>query len=235
MGFEADLSFPPLFQGEALKAPLDPFAKAVALAGLRADPGLIVYSEDQTAAKMAVILAPETLLRDAIGVVCAASLGLSDALGALAPPEVAVHFTWDGRYKVNGALCGAMRVAASTNDPMHIPDWLVIGLEIPITPNCAIEPGTTPDETALVEEGCADITAQALIESWSRHMLYWINRFTEEGFAPIHKNWCGKCDQIGTVTEGGTFVGLDERGGMLLRDGTTTTVRPLTSILQDAP
>jgi len=102
---------------------------------------------------------------------------------------------------------------------------------MPINMAAHSEPGQNPNETALMEEGCADVTAHALIESWSRHMLYWINRFEDEGFAPIHKNWCGKCEEIGTNTNEGTFLGLDDKGGMILRDGDTTIVRPLTELL----
>jgi len=234
MSFARELTFPPLFRGEAVGTAFDPFAKAVSRAGTGSDPGLIVYAQDEDAARMAVVLAPETELSAAIGVVLAVSLGFSDSLGALAPPEVAVHFTWPDRYKVNGALCGKMRVASASSDPENVPDWLVVGIDIPIKLGRDAEPGKTPDQTALIEEGCADVTAPALIESWSRHMLYWINRFMDEGFSPVHKNWCGKCEEIGGEMADGTFLGLDEKGGMLLRHNDKTTVVPLTSVLGES-
>lgn len=231
MSFSQDLSFPPLLSAAPVKSALDPFAKAIAQAERDAEPGLIVYATDETAARMAITLCPETPLEDAIGVTCAVSLGLSDALGALAPPEVAVHFVWPDRFKVNGALCGRMRAAASTADPATEPEWLVVGLDVPIIPDLNAEPGKTPDQTALIEEGCADISAPLLIESWSRHTLYWINRFLDEGFRPIHNNWTGKCEEIGQETEDGIFLGLDGKGGKLLRNNDKTDVVPLTSIL----
>lgn len=234
MTFVHDLSFPPLIKGEAIKATSDPFSKAISRAGTGCDPGLIVYSQYDNAARLALVLAPETALETAIGVVFSASLGLSDSLGALAPPEVAVHFTWPDRFKVNGAYCGHMRVASATHDPTEIPDWLVVGIDVPILPSGHDDVGNNPYETVLYEEGCGEITAVALIESWSRHTLYWINRFVDEGFSPIHKNWCGKCDDIGGEMTEGTFLGLDEKGGMLLRNKDKTTVVPLTSILENS-
>lgn len=227
-------NFPPLFRGESVSARTDPFAKAVSLAITGTDPGLICWSEDEAAMRAAVILSPEMQLDDAIGATFAVSIGLSDALGALAPPEVAVHFSWPDGFKVNGARCGKLRAAASIEDPTKEPDWLVVGVDIPILPVQDIEPGQTPDQTTLVEEGCADITAQRLLESWSRHTLVWINTLLDDGFAKLHRDWCGRCDDIGEDIDHpkqGTFVGLDEKGGMLLRNGDATSIIPLTHIL----
>ena len=236
----APLSFPPLLRGEPVRAQQDPFAKAVAMASAGADPGLLTWSADQSRARAAVVLSPEMPLRNAIGAVFAAGIGLSDSLGALAPPEVAVHFEWPDRIKVNGALCGKLLAASATDNPDLEPDWLVLGIDLPVMPLERLEPGQTPDQTTLWDEGCSEITSTSLIESWSRHFLVWINTFMEDGMAPLHRDWCGRCDTIGeTITipvEGkmtsGTFVGLDETGGMLLRSGDTTHAIALTRILE---
>lgn len=227
-------TFPPLLTGIGLAARLDPFDKAVAAAMTdEIDAGTVYYAEDDAAFRVAVVLVPETVLADAVGVALAVELGLSDALGALAPPEVAVQFDWPDRIKVNGARAGHMRLAAPTADPAATPDWLVVGLELSIAPLPG-DPGERPGETSLHEEGCIDITAPALIESWSRHMLVWIHRFVEDGLAPLRADWHGKCDHVGedvTYPEAGTFVGLDARGGMLLRSGAETRTIPLTALL----
>ncbi len=227
--------FPPLLRGEALRANLDPVTKAVSMAMRGIDPGLVVWSEDTTAARAALVLTPEEPLETAIGILFAAELGLADSLGALAPPEVAVHFIWPDRIKVNGALCGRMKVVASNNEPTSEPDWLVIGMEIPIMPIREAEPGDTPDQTALSEEGCGDITAPQLIENWARHTMVWISRFVDDGIAPLHTAWREKCDTVGEDVETpqkGTFMGLDENGGMLLKNNDGTTIIPLTSMLE---
>ncbi|MDJ1007061.1 MAG: DUF4444 domain-containing protein [Paracoccaceae bacterium] len=227
-------AFPPLLTGVPLAPRLDPFEKAVAVAMTEEiDAGTVYYAEDDGAFRTAIVLVPETPLSEAAGALFAVSLGLADALGALAPPEVAVQFDWPATVKVNGAAAGALRMAASTDEPGAVPDWLVIGAELAVTPLPG-DPGARPGRTALHEEGCIDITTPALIESWSRHMLVWIHRFVEDGLGPLHAEWRGKCDRIGEeVTEPapGTFVGLDENGGMLLRSGPETRVIPLTTLL----
>ena len=186
--------FPPLLTGLAAPAGADPMAKALALAATEdADPGTIVYAEDDAALRAAVILAPEMPLSRAIGVSFAVLLGFADALGALAPPEVAVHFTWPGGIKVNGATCGGLRAAASTDDPGAEPAWLVLALDVPHRLDGT--PGADPTRTALAEEGCADVGIPALLEAWARHMLGWIHRFTTEGMGPLHAEWRAKASR----------------------------------------
>jgi biotin-(acetyl-CoA carboxylase) ligase len=208
---------------------------ACAEAARDAEPGRIHYARTEDSLRAAVTLAPEQPLAEAIGILFAVQLGLIDALGALAPPEIAVHVQWPDRLRVNGALCGQFRAAASTVDPAAEPDWLVIGLDVPILPRDDIEPGEQPDETCLFAEGCGELTASELLEGWSRHMLVWIHTYLTEGFAPLHEAWRGKCDAIGsdvTQPRDGHFVGLDERGGMVLRTGDETRLLPLTQMLE---
>jgi len=232
---EADPTFPPLLRGETAPAGQDPFAKAVAAAAVGADPGLVVWSRAPDGLAAALVLAPEHPLEQSLSVVFAVALGLGDALGALAPPEVAVHYDWPGGIRVNGARCGRLRAAAPGADPGAIPDWLVVGVEMPYLPPEGVEPGTRPDETSLAEEGCIDVTPVALLESWTRHSLHWIHRWMEEGMAPLHEAWRGRAWGLGEdLPEGGIFVGIDEWGGRLVRTPSGTRLDPLTALLEGA-
>jgi biotin-(acetyl-CoA carboxylase) ligase len=231
-------SFPPLLKGEETLPGMDPFAKAVASAALGTDPGLICWARDETAMRAALVLAPEAPLERAIGISFAVALGLGDALGALAPPEVAVHYVWPGAFKVNGADCGTMRAAASTTDPAVVPDWLVIGVEMPYLRPSETEPGYRPGQTCLIEEGCIEVRPLNLLDSWSRHTLVWINRWLDDGFQPLHAAWRERAwemgeDLPGDSSGGGTFMGLDELGGMLVKTARSTEIRPLTTLLED--
>lgn len=235
---ESDLSFPPLLRGEVALEGTDPFLAASARAKTGADPGLIVHNGGGETLSAALLLAPEASLEDAMAMVFAAMLGLSDSLGALAPPEVAVQMVWPGGVLVNGARCGGFRAAASTADPEAEPDWLVVGFDLALARGG--EPGARPDETALAEEGCGGVDPFRLLESWSRHTLVWINDWLETGIGRLHADWSARAPGIGedaTVALGGAarrgrFVGIDERGGMLLRDGEVTTLVPLTAMLE---
>ena len=89
-----DISFPPLLRGEPVQAGVDPMGHACARATMGCDPGLVVHNEGGDTLRVALVLAPEAPLADAMAMVFAVAVGFSDALGALAPPEVGVHFDW---------------------------------------------------------------------------------------------------------------------------------------------
>ena len=226
------VDFPPLLTGMAVAG--DPFDAAVAAAE-EADPGTVFYLPDELAFSAAVVLAPETPLREAVSVSFAISLGFNDALGALAPPEVGLHLVWPDRFRVNGALCGGLRARASTADPAAVPDWLVIGIDVPMVPEAGVEPGEVPDETCLAEEGCGEIRGPDLIEAWARHMMNWLHIYLTDGFQPLHEDWRARAHALGDKVEAperGVFVGLDESGGMILKTEAGTRILPLTDILE---
>ena len=232
--------FPPLLRGEPVPRGTDPFAKAIAAATVGSDPGVIYHDTGGDGLRAAIILAPETPLSQAMPMVMVAASGFADALGALAPPEVGVHFLWPGGFRVNGARCGGLRAAASTTDAEAEPDWLVIGLAVPFRFAEGEQPGEDPDRTVLIEEGCADVEPVRLLESWSRHLLVWMNTLLDGGMAKLHADWRARAFDIGeevsvalpSGTCTGIFVGLDEMGGMLLREGAETRLIPLTAMLE---
>ncbi|MET1412456.1 DUF4444 domain-containing protein [Roseibium sp. HPY-6] len=231
----SDLQFPPMFQGEALSGAADPFERALALALAGTDAGTVVYNSKGDTLKASLIFAPEVRLEEAVATLPVCALGFQAALGALAPPEVAVHLEWDGTILVNGAVCGRMRMKASTSNPDEIPDWLVLGLELNMT-SSQENPGVDANITYLSEEGCAEITSENFLEAWVRHSLYWINRWLDEGLRPVHADWRGLVPKLGEPVEidgrSGTFVGVDENFGMLLRTGEETNLIPLSSRLE---
>ncbi|MFA3916561.1 biotin/lipoate--protein ligase family protein [Ruegeria hyattellae] len=230
----ADVTFPPLMWGEG--APGSAFDHAIMRATLGCDAGLIAHKLGATEMEAALVFAPEVPLGQAITMLPLCGVGLQNALGALAPPEVAVHLDWWGGIRVNGARCGGFRARASGADPEAIPDWLVIGFCLPLVP-ATEETGRTPDQTALFAEGCADVSPPALLEAWARHTLNWLSRWEGEGIAPVHSEWRGLALGIGEDVRNqsltGTFLGVDEAFGMLLRDDDTTHLIPLTTVLED--
>ena len=234
-----DVVFPPIFIGLQVEGALDPFTKACAEASLGCEAGLISFHRSVNRLSAAMVFAPEVPLSKAMAMLPACEVGFQNALGALAPPEVAVHIGWPDGIYINGASCGAFKAEASTTDPAAAPDWLVIGFHLPLMPE-AEDPdaGLAPDRTTLYAEGCADVLPTQLLESWSRHTLVWINRWMDEGNAPLHAEWRGILRDVGEETvlpgdppKSGTFVGVDEDFGMLLRTGSDTTLIPLTETL----
>lgn len=196
-------------------------------------------SEREDVLDAAFVLAPEAPLGESLSILFAVQNGFGDALGALAPPEVAITWVWPDRIRVNGADCGVFRVDASTRDLTATPNWLIAGVTLQMASPLSIEPGHSPSTTALIEEGVGDLTRTRLLESWSRHCLVWINSWLEDGFRPVHDAWIGRVeekDAVVSLTHGGAsrrgvFLGLDDRGGLLLKSGDDVAALGLEAML----
>ncbi len=235
-------SFPPLITGEALAAG-DPFTKAVTRATLGCDSGLLIHQVTADRVAGAIVFAPEVALERALAVLPACALGLQNALGALVPPEVAVGLGWDGTLFVNGAAAGRLRVAASAREPQAVPDWLVVGMEVALIPAADQEGGRDVTRTSLIEEGCGDLSPIRLLESWSRHLLVWLNRLEDEGTGPLIEEWRGLSHEpdealslrIGGQVVTGRHAGLGEDFTLLLRQGENTRAIALDQLLEEAP
>ena len=233
MSDAVEVTFPPLMWGEA--AGDSAFDHAVMKATLGCDAGLLAYKLGATELEAALVFAPEVPLRTAMAMLPLCGVGFQNALGALAPPEVAVHLEWSGGIRVNGARCGQFRAMAADADPDAVPDRLVIGFTLPLVPPSE-DMGHTPDETALFAEGCAEVAPPTLLEAWARHTLNGLNRWEDDGAAALHGEWRGLAHGIGETVENqgqtGTFLGIDEDFGMLLRDSDGTHLIPLTTVLE---
>lgn len=149
--------FPPLLVGHPVQGGQDPFQRAQAMASLGCDAGTVVYNIQADRLRVAIVFAPEVPLQDAMAMLPLCAVGFQNALGALAPPEVAVHLDWDGPICVNGAKCGIFQVAASSTAPEEEPDWLIVGWELALL-QTSDAPGENPDITALFDEGCAEVS-----------------------------------------------------------------------------
>lgn len=223
--------FPPLLSGREVASGADPMATAVRVAAGGEDPGVIAFAGPGDRLRLAVTLAPEVPLDRALQMVHALMIGVGDSIGALAPPEVAVEYRWPTTILINGADAGRVRLAASGDDPAAVPDWLVVGLDLRLAADDAVEPGERPGETSLYEEGSGPIPSSRLLESMSRHFLVWLRRWEEDGFRPLHDAWSARAEP-GMTVGGASFVGLDEDGRALLKDAAGTRADSLAGHLE---
>ncbi|WP_108483228.1 biotin/lipoate--protein ligase family protein [Oceaniglobus ichthyenteri] len=231
------MDLPPLFSPLA-SAGADPFAVAVAEARAGCDAGLVVYDFDHERLRAAIVFAPEVTLSQAVIMLPLCGIGFQNALGALGPPEVAVHLGWDGTLRVNGAVCGTLSMAAAPRDPGAEPDWLVISLDLALWAPMG-DTGLTPDTTTLAAEGCGDVEPGVLLPAWLRHTLVWLTTWEDEGNAPLHREWIGLAHGIGTDTvilgQAGHFTGVDADFGLLLKTQGGTRLLPLSDVIRDVP
>jgi BirA family biotin operon repressor/biotin-[acetyl-CoA-carboxylase] ligase len=225
---------PPPFRAFEVARELDPFERCLALAGEGAEAGTLLWGSGRETCECAVVLAPEQPLEQSLPIVLVAMLGLGDALGALLPPVVAVTFGWPDRVEVNGGVVGGVRiVSARTETAGAVPDWLVIGFRIAMRGRWGAGGQEPLDRTTLEEEGCGEVASLDLLEAYGRHFLSWINRWQEDGVAPVQQAWLARATGLGKPIEveaggqmrQGTFSGITDAGALrLVREGVTQTV-----------
>ncbi|MGD8809138.1 MAG: biotin/lipoate--protein ligase family protein [Gammaproteobacteria bacterium] len=242
-----DLSLPPAFRARTGPPGMNAVETACALAESGADPGTLARAPRDDVADCAIVLAPSEPLAPSLCVAYVAMVAAADALGALIPPVIPVGFGWPDRIVVNGAPVGGIRVlAAETEDTANdgaVPAWMVVGLTIALKlPPADAEPGRAPHRTALEMEGCGDLTVRAILESFARHFLYWMNRWQDDGFAPVRLAWLGRAAGYGVRNRGMETAGpwadrilldLAEDGSVTFQEDGRERTRSVTGVLGD--
>ena len=226
---------PPLLTAVAVPASQNLHAKAIALAA-SSDVGTVFYSEAVDRMHIAVVLGPEVTVADAGQMLFAMMIAAGDAIGALAPPEVAVSYQMPGYILLNKGRAGVVRMAV---DPaagaVAVPDWMVVSAEVVVsTDDTGAESwrqNSVYEHTSLAEEGGGHISRTRLVESCSRHFLVWVNRWQDDGFRPLYDAWMHRLDSgLQVVFDGASgveWLGLDETGGMLVKlDGKPVAIPP---------
>jgi len=177
------LMLPPAFRPLRLPASGETaHDRACALA--RADgeaPGTLVVGAGLKVVDLAVVLAPEEPLAIARRVGLVGLTALAEAVGSHAPPDKPVTLDADGTLFFDRARLGGGRLAwAGPCAEDAVPDWLVFSAMLIASKREAGDPGHTPDSTSLEEEGF-EAGADALIESFARHLLRGLSFWAEDG------------------------------------------------------
>ncbi|MEM8797385.1 MAG: biotin/lipoate--protein ligase family protein, partial [Pseudomonadota bacterium] len=180
--------FPPLITGHRLKTGQSPLRKAAAGARKgKFGAGDLLWVEANDTLEYAIILEPTVSRKKALDMVFTMMVALGDAIGALAPPEVAVTYTWPNRIRANGADIGRVEAILSDEDDADgAPRFLVVSPIIAVRPQSDdLDPGLDKDRTTLWDEGCGELTVVDLIDSSARHFMTWLNTWEEDGFTPV--------------------------------------------------
>ena len=208
---------PPILTPIPVVNGIDVFAKAIAVAG-KSETGTVLYSENPEYVEVAIILSPEIPKIKCNQMLYIMMVASGDAIGALAPPEVAVTYAFPGFIFLNRGEAGLVKVEiAPTNDDQSIPDWMVVGLKLRLNNNIEInENEINADLTSLADEGGGYVSRTRAIESLSRHFLAWVSQWEDEGFKPVTEVWNKRREETKVVTlksgQEVSWVGLDENG-----------------------
>ena len=208
---------PPILTPIPVVNGIDVFAKAIAVAG-KSETGTVLYSENPEYVEVAIILSPEIPKIKCNQMLYIMMVASGDAIGALAPPEVAVTYAFPGFIFLNRGEAGLVKIEiAPSNDDQSIPDWMVVGLKLRLNNNIEInENEINADVTSLADEGGGYVSRTRAIESLSRHFLAWVSQWEDEGFKPVTEVWNKRREETKVVTlksgQEVSWVGLDENG-----------------------
>lgn len=222
-------TFPPLLSGHVVVFDESPLSLAAiqAHAG-KLSAGDLLWSDDRRRLRFAVVLEPDVPRARCGEIVYVAMVAFGDAAGSLIPPEVAITYQWPNVIEMNDGRIGTVELVVSDEERGDIPEWLVLGIEIQLSPEHSdMNPGENYHHTTFWDEGCGEITQTQLLESTSRHLVNIIHTWSEEGFKPIHEQWLGRQSKTNPLAgdaklSGLKLVGIDESGNGLLSNGSET-------------
>ena len=238
------LRLPPAYRLVALETVESTNDEARRLAEEGAEEGTLVWAREQTKGRgrrgrvwlgqpgnlyFSLLLRPERPPSEAAQLGFIAALALNEAIGSVAPPMIEVEFKWPNDVLLNGRKAAGILLEARAGEGGLL-DWLVLGVGV----NVAAHPEEADfPATSLRYEG-AEVTPEALLESFSRHFMAWTRRWLDDGFVPVRHAWLQHARGLGEdirvnlphETLEGTFLDLDETGALILGlpDGTTRTI-----------
>jgi len=170
---------------------------------------------------LSLIVRPDCALATAAEFSFITAVALGDAFGSVAPPMIEVTYKWPNDVLLNERKAAGI-LLESKGDASQNLEWLVIGVGANVS---SYPPETRLPATSLHFEGCpVSVSAVDLLESFSRHMLAWVNLWLEDGFEPVRQTWLrhaqGLNEQIEVrlpkETLHGTFTDLDAEGTLQL-------------------
>jgi BirA family biotin operon repressor/biotin-[acetyl-CoA-carboxylase] ligase len=201
-----------------------------------AEDGTLVWAREQTAGRgrrgrswtsprgnlyVTAILRPDCAVGEAAQLGFAAALALVDALGHLMPPLTEVRLKWPNDVLVNDRkAAGILLETVSESDGAFRALLLGVGVNVAAAPEDTAFPATAlRQESAGPETGPED-----LLEPWAKHFLTWVNRWSDDGFKPLRRQWLAYAHQPGDRLRvrlpdrevHGRFHDMDASGALLI-------------------
>ena len=144
----------------------------------------------------------------------------------------ASDLVWPAGLRINSGLAGGVALDLG---PGEIPEWAVLSIALRKTGEPGAEGGEQPGVTSLCDEGFADMEDRDLVEAFARHFLVWMDRWEEQGLAPIARHWLHRAMahgadtvlMVGAELVAGSILDLDDSGGLVLDTAAGRRTLPL--------
>ena len=222
-------------------------ARRQALTG--ASEKLVIIAAEQTAGRgrrgrqwvskpgnlfFSILLRPAVPSAQAAQLSFAAALAVHGGLKASLPEEAAapIRLKWPNDLLFDEAkFCGILLEAGSTASGGAEPDYLIIGIGVNLTDN----PSDTPyPATNMLSATGHALEAQSVLAAITAVFDDLYIQWQQEGFEALRAAWLKAAHGLGGPIEvrqgdesiSGTFAGMDEQGGLIVRleDGSDVTI-----------
>lgn len=169
----------------------------------------------------AVILRPEDSLKICSQLSLVTSISVSQAITMLGEPMEELRLGWPNDIYLNRGKVAGIHLSGELDSQDQV-KWMVISINV----NAFEHPSSFGFAAAsLKEEGFEFYSHIELMEYFSREFLSWLNRWADQGMAPIRKAWLWRGDwkdELHTVdyngkTYSGEFNGLQQDGALKLQ------------------
>jgi len=199
--------------------------------------GTLVWAREQTSGRgrrgrdwespkgnlyTSLILRPDVPIAQAAQLSFVAALAVYDALGNIGPAGHQVHCKWPNDILLNEKKVAGILLESEGGAGGAPADWIVLGMGL----NVEWHPEKTEyPATSLRFEGFPNTVEEAL-EAYTKSFLSWTNRWLNDGFEPIRKNWLWRCMGKGEPIEvrlenekiNAIFKDMAEDGALILDD-----------------
>ena len=206
------LDLPPGYTLVALRELGDAFAHGCDIAA-EAGAGTLVWVRRYDLVEFAVVLEPDEPLASARRAFFAGMNAVADAIAAHCPPERQVDFGWPDAILFDGGLLGGARLGWPADCAEHeIPAWLVFGVILRAADMAHVEEVQAASSVSLLSEGFEMIDTDAIIESFTRHLMTAFDRWKERGFDAIARDYLERLPKH----KAGERRGIDVNGDLMV-------------------
>ena len=210
---EQTLDLPPGYTLVALREVGDAFAHGCNIA-TEAGAGTLVWVRRYDLVEFAVVLEPDEPLVSARRALFAGMNATADAIAAHCPPEREVSFDWPDAILFDGGLLGGARLGWPADCAEgDVPAWLVFGVMLRAADMAHIEEVQAASGVSLLSEGFEMIDTDAIIESFSRHLMTAFDQWNEHGFEAIARDYLARLP----VGKAGERRAIDSNGDLLVK------------------
>ncbi len=205
------LDLPPGYTLVALREYGDAFTHGCDIAA-EAGAGTLVWVQRYDLVEFAVVLEPNEPLVSARRALFAGMNAMADAIAVHCPPEREVAFAWPDTILFDAGLLGGARLGWPKDcSDDEVPAWLVFGVILRAANMGHLEEAAAAGAVALLTEGFEIVETDAIIESFSRHLMTAFDLWKEQGFDPIARDYLARLSKKDDARRG-----IDVNGDLLI-------------------